>query len=75
MGVRASGLVGPGPRNLAGWLVWVCVPRIPGWGQSRDAGTFPGAALSTGPGRGRDVAGTQLSLAGWSCWSVSDPVA
>ena len=47
----------------------------PGLGSVRDAGTFPGAALSMGPSRGWDMADAQLSLAGWSCWGVSDPIA
>lgn len=47
----------------------------PGLGSVRDAGTFPGASLSVGPSRGWDMADTQLSSAGWSCWGVSDPVA
>lgn len=47
----------------------------PGLGSVRDAGTFPGADLSMGPSRGWDMADAQLSLAGWSCWGVSDPIA
>lgn len=42
VGVRPSGLVGLGPRNLAGWLVWVSVPRSPGWGQSEMLEPFLG---------------------------------